>query len=175
MTPSCSGIAGPAAGAPILEPPAGFDFLVKKPAIVQEFPILIGRDFENFIAGEARRLEITAAPTTVSQLAAALPGDSWGAISELKKIALTGRPAEVSGVKKMDFFQSILALRRAGNIGFSLPLLERLLSREEHAAIFNVLASLVPPEEKARFADYDIGIKSGVLDYDLALLASVLK
>ncbi len=155
-------------------PPAAFDFLVKKPAMAQEFPALAGRDFETFLFTEAKRMGLNIPIKIITQVASVFAGDSWGAISELKKVALTGA-LNISGSKKMDFFQTILGLRRAGNMRSGLPILERLLAREEHAAIFNVLASLVPPEEKARFADYDIGIKRGVMEYDLALFDYILK
>jgi DNA polymerase III delta subunit len=157
------------------EPPADFSFLAKKPVIVQEFAPLSGRDFENFLFLEAKKMGLTVHIKIITQLAAAFPGDSWSAISELKKIVLKGGELRLNESGKMDFFQSILGLRRSGNMKFSLPLLERLLAREEHAAIFNVLASLVPPEEKKKFADYDIQIKTGISEYEFALLDYVLK
>lgn len=158
-------------------PPQAFGFLAEKPATVQSFPTLSLGEFEVFVAAEAAKLGAKFTPSLIAQVARIFAPDSWRAVSEIKKIALMGEGVAevgVDSIKKIDFFQSILALRRTGAPRMTLPVLERMLGQEDHAAIFNVLASQVLLTDKARFADYDVAIKSGKLEYELAITDWVL-
>ncbi len=156
-------------------PPKAFDFLINKPATAQEFALFSAGEFEKFVFIEARKRGVNLSPSEAARFARVCASDSWRAISELEKLAVSGKIDSASDRRTgMDFFQGVLAMKKNSQARMALPILERLVSREDSAAIFNVLASLVAPEERARFADYDIQIKTGVLDYDLALTDFVL-
>lgn len=156
-------------------PSKAYDFLIEKPVSVQEFPILAQKDFEKFVFIEAKKRGVDLSPREAAQLAYVSASDSWRVISELDKRAVLGRVGAETSSRKLDFFRSVLALKSANQPRASLPLLERLLENEEPAAIFNVLASLVPAAEKSRFADYDVAIKTGRLEYEMALADYLLK
>lgn len=150
-------------------PPSAYSFLIDKNTTNQEFPFLTGREAEVFAFLEAKKMNLNISPRLAADIAAVCGGDSWAVISELNKIKTFGLVKDSNEVRRLDLFQSILGLRRAANTRSALLVLERLLIHEDHAAIFNILASLVSPEEKKRFADYDVSIKSGLMEYELAL------
>ncbi|PIP30041.1 hypothetical protein COU12_01435 [Candidatus Jorgensenbacteria bacterium CG10_big_fil_rev_8_21_14_0_10_54_38] len=60
------------------------------------------------------------------------------------------------------------------NIRQNLALLERLLATNDGARIFNSMAYQAGGEAAERFADYDISIKSGGLEYEEALTEFVI-
>ena len=148
--------------------PKEFSFLLKKPALTQEFEALREAEFYAFIKKEALERGATLTPETLRMLAEALPGDMWGIVTNLEKIALGG---EVNAtIQTPAFFPLVQALKKQGDIRSRLRALGHLLETEEPAAVFNVTASIADPALKIKMADYDIAIKSGKLEYEEALL-----
>ena len=70
------------------------------------------------------------------------------------------------------FFSQLYALSGNRPLKQKIVSLEVLLNSEEPAKIFNILAasSRNQPAEIKRFADYDVAVKSGKIDYEEALL-----
>lgn len=155
------------------EPPKAFAFLLRDAKTVKEFPAPTGAAFERFIREEAGRCGTRLTPTLLRELGIAFSGDTWGLVAELQKIALGHVHEATPSNGARDFFGALMALQQS-TPSRALPLLERLLNSDDEAKLFNVLASRVTPREKARFADYDIAIKSGKMDYALALTDYVL-
>ncbi len=154
-------------------PLKAFAFLLEKAKTVKEFPMPVGSEFERFIREEAGRCGARLTPTLLRDLGRAFAGDTWGVVAELQKIASGGTYAAEAYQQTQNFFDALMALQRS-TPSRALPLLERLLISDDEAKLFNVLASRVPLSEKSRFADYDIAIKSGKMDYALALTDYVL-
>ncbi len=153
-----------------------FSFLKEKPNRTQEFSYLLGSKFTTFVQGEATLRNTTIEKDALEYLAGAFAGDSWGAIQELEKLALL-KPMPISlavlkncGVQvEGDFFSYISGWFRKPVPGRLLNLEKLLASKNDPAKVFNVLA-YQDSNMLRRFADYDVEIKSGRLEYDEALL-----
>ncbi|MDP1689297.1 MAG: hypothetical protein Q8L47_04185 [bacterium] len=155
-------------------------FLKDKPNRVQEFANLNNREFVTFIGEEAKARNINIPNDVVEYLARAFLNNSWGVTQELDKLSLlksseiTKKLIKNSGVNiEGDFFAYI-------SYWFRKPVSERLLnleslfaSKNDAAKIFNILA-YQDQSQLRRFADYDVEIKSGKLEYEEALLELAL-
>ncbi len=161
-------------------PKKRFAFIAAKPAIVQEFATLTAGAFEEFIKQEAGRIHARLTPALLQSLARFYEGDSWGVVTELERLSLGGEVAAAQS-PAMNVFAAAGALalgqgashhayRQAG----ALPLLERLLAHEDPAYLFNCLALQMRGNDKLRFADYDVAVKSGRALYDTVLLEYIL-
>ncbi|HEY4475349.1 MAG TPA: hypothetical protein VJB92_01325 [Candidatus Paceibacterota bacterium] len=155
------------------KPPKPFEFLIKPPAIAQEFEILKGAELLNFIKKEAEARAVKLSPANLSLLTSAFIGDTWSIVTELEKIALGGQ-MEMQA-KTPEFFPLIQTIKnRRLPFGARLSALAYLLENEEPAAVFNVTASIADPEMKIKMADYDVAVKSGKLEYEECLLDLVI-
>ncbi len=154
-------------------PKKKFAFVASAPALVQEFAMLAGLAFETFIKQEASRLHARLTPTLLQSLAFVYRGDSWGVVTELERFSLGGEIA-VSQTSTTNVFASAGVLASGQSLDRALPLLERLLAREDSAYIFNCLAYHARGAQKLQFADYDVAVKSGRTLYDTALLDYLL-
>ncbi|MBI2035380.1 MAG: hypothetical protein HYT12_01710 [Candidatus Liptonbacteria bacterium] len=159
-----------------------FDFLKEKPNVSQIFDKLSGPELAHFIKEAAKEKEVVLQDGAVKFLAAALPSDSWGIVNELAKLKFTGikKPIDVAVLKaaglvpEEDFFSMVSGW-------LSRPIHSRLFSlekifylKEETPKIFNILA-YQDISKLRNFADYDVAIKSGKLDYDEVLLDLALR
>jgi hypothetical protein len=152
-------------------PPKAFSFLREPPVAFQEFGVLHGAALRDFIASEARARRVSLARADAAALAAAYSGDSWAIVTELDRMALASElPVRSSVEAKPDFISCIKSLAYGRALGERLASLERLLSNNDPARTFNMLAAFVAGEKKRRMADYDIAVKRGNLDYAAALL-----
>jgi DNA polymerase III delta subunit len=151
-------------------------FLLKEPALAQEFGLLTGSELHNFIANEIRTRGIKLEPVFVQSLADFYGGDVWGVVTELDKVSLVSTPLfPITGprlVSGVPFFKLLYSLG-SRNIKDRLRSLEILLASEDHAKIFNFLAYQKGVNKNA-FAEYDVAVKSGRLDYSSALTDFVL-
>lgn len=155
-------------------PKKRFAFVASAPALAQEFGVLTAGAFEQFIQQEASRVGARLTPALLRSLAHAYEGDSWGVVSELEKMALGAEMTAASSSATNVFAASGVLARSSHDAQTTLPLLERLLRREDPAYIFNCLAYQMRGNDKLRFADYDIAVKSGRTLYDVALLDYIL-
>ncbi|MBI2888746.1 MAG: hypothetical protein HYY10_02365 [Candidatus Liptonbacteria bacterium] len=156
-------------------PKKEFAFLKKEPVITKEFDALEGAAWEKFIAAEAKMRGVSLAPDAAQFLARVYAGDSWRLATELDRIALLGKGSvdkkalEALGVEIHPEFFSLMRSFSYGDRRARLAAIEgMLLTRDPAAKIFNVLAAMVPAAAR-RFAEYDIAIKNGKLDYEEAL------
>lgn len=148
------------------EPPKEYEFLLKKPALSQFFGELRREKFYDFVVKEAAERNISLPSQKLRELAVFFAGNSWAAVNELEKIHLSGGKHNLE-IRNPDFFSALNAVSRG-----KLPALERLfLQKEDAAKIFNILAAHMSKkgERVQDFADYDVAVKSGKLDYELAL------
>jgi len=174
-------------------PLKAFDFLLKEPVLFQEFKYLNVNQLEFFIKKEAEKRGLKLTADAIGFLAENFSEDLWGLVNEIEKLSLfndknfnAGRLKEIIDCDKPtssnDFFKKINALSFSRSFEERLVNLEILLGRDEPAKIFNFLASFLPaqagssnqPDLIEKFADYDIAIKSGKMDYEEVLLDMVL-
>lgn len=149
----------------------------------EHFALPEGAALSAFIGDEAGRRGIALEPAAVLLLEAASSGDTWWIATELDRAALLGPPAGRAGKKTLgvaDFPH--LDLDQKGVEGllyefcsFSraarLAALEKLFrGRHDAGMVFNRLAYR-DARKVPVFADYDVLVKSGKLDYEEALLA----
>lgn len=160
-----------------------FDFLLKNSILVQEFENLSVEQLKSFIKKEAEKREIKLSADAVMFLAGVFNGNIWSLINELDKLSLVGdknfnteRLREIIDDDKPavgnEFFKQVSALSFSRSLPQKIVNLEILLNKEDPARIFNVLASFSsnPPDLIRKFADYDIVIKSGKMDYEEVLV-----
>jgi len=154
------------------KPPATLKFLLEKPVKSQSFEALKGTVLEHFINKEAVRRGLKLSASIVESLQEMFQSDTWGIITELDKMMLTGNHIESRGIKK-EFYPLVNILRGDRDFKKRLVALEIILSdrRDDPARVFNV-TSYGPRNQKeaAVFADYDVSVKSGKLDYEEVLV-----
>jgi len=150
----------------------GFPFLYRKPVLAEQFEILKGKELAAFIIKEGEARDIKLSTETLSALIENFGTDTWGLINELEKISLGGTLPTKNNTPQ--FFPLIQTLKGSADISRKLAALEYLLDSEDPAAIFNITAAIAQPEQKQKFADYDIAVKSGKLEYEEVLLDFVL-
>ncbi len=162
------------------KPLKAFSFLLEKPVLAQEFKNLEGKEWERFIASVAKERGVEFEAGALGFLARVYAGNSWGLVTELEKVRTLGtRPVsqkdlEAAMLEAVPDYWGLMNGLRSPDLGRRLSALQKLFSANEPAAkAFNILSSMW--KEKARqFANYDLKIKSGKLEYEEALLDTVL-
>ncbi|MBI3638240.1 hypothetical protein HY227_00660 [Candidatus Wolfebacteria bacterium] len=170
-------------------PTTDLKFLTLKPAISENFEELSGQKLKEFIKKESSDIGLALKDESVNFLAESFKSDSWGLVNELAKISclkesLSQKPIGIETIKSAgdytiseNLFYFINMFSYEGGLQRKIASIERLLfSKEEPAKIFNFLASRPTTNLAAleRFANYDVAIKSGKLDYEEVLLDLVL-
>lgn len=148
----------------------GFNFLLKKPVLSQEFDQLRGASLAAFVRKEAAERGLKIPAETINDLIRGT-ADTWTIVNELDKLALGGKLE--SGPAYPNFF-SLLQRLKSGLAKTALPALSQLLDHDDPAAVFNILASQADRDLKIKMADYDAAIKSGKMGYEEALLDLVI-
>jgi DNA polymerase III delta subunit len=156
--------------------PTDFKFLLKAPNKIQKFEAPKAEKLLAFIATEAKARGLTIEKNAAQFLAGATKGDTWAIVHELEKASL-GKVKELTvaalrgaGLRAEYDFWSMVSGWERRSLGERLVGLETLLAAHEDAAkIFNLLA-YAGPDRARHFADYDLSIKSGKLDYEEAVL-----
>ena len=167
------------------KPTKEYGFLLKKPAIFQEFENLAGAELQKFFHQETKKRNLNLDEESQNLLARIYAGNSWGLITELDKLALLNENNISEKVLKnhleaslpVNVFETINQIRNSGSLSARLSLLEELFSRSKDSAmIFNILAVSPYADQKwkSRIADYDVAVKSGKLEYEEALTELVL-
>ncbi len=152
--------------------PKDFDFLLKEGVKSSEFEPLEGAKLLSFIKSEIKEKSWTVSDDVIRRVVESEGDDLWLVMTELERLAYGGQSEGT--VVAPDFFPLIMSLKGSAPIQKKLNSLYFALEKNEPAAVFNVLASQLDPAGKVRFADYDIAIKSGKLDYAEALTDFVL-
>ena len=148
--------------------------------LVQEFDYLDDAVWMKFLHKEAKMRDMEIAAPAVPFLRERFQEDTWALMHELEKLSLLG-VAQVDLVvcnaagmtEEMDFMR-LLRGTMFGSLPLKLKSLEGLYARREDAAkIFNI-AAYQNKDMLSHFAEYDVAVKSGKLEYEEALLDLVL-
>jgi hypothetical protein len=145
-----------------------FDFLLKDPVKFWEFDKLIGEKFLAFIKNEAQARGLNLNNNQIRDLALVYAGDSWALINELEKISL-GFNLEKKE-KAPEFFDLIKQMHSQAGISTKVRALFYLLENNDPALVFNMVSAFSGYGKKSLFADYDLAVKSGKLEYGEVLL-----
>lgn len=155
-------------------------FLLEDPVIREEFPILKGVEWAMFLNKKAKEVGVSFSPEALRFFAAVYEKDTWAAITELTRLSfLNKKEFSAKDLSSLDLEASPdfwITLRKFTGqvIRDRLWALQVLSSENEPAGkTFNILSSfwgnMIP-----KFADYDIKVKSGKLEYEEALLDAAL-
>jgi len=158
------------------KPPATYKILLEGSAKTQEFPALKGESLKTFIKQEAQTRGIKLDTQTTSLLVELFGSDTWGLITELDQIEMSANKG-VEAKPSTDYFRLINTVKGGYSPKERLSALEIILSerKDEPARVFNTIAYRPSTEKEAqRFADYDVAIKSGKLEYEEVLLSLAL-
>jgi len=147
-----------------------FGFLLKKPALSQEFKALTKSSLVNLIKAEAKKRKVALDDKTLWYLINVSQEDTWALINELDRLSLGGKIELLYEYSKNDFFNLVTKIPGASSVAMRLKIFEILLDNEELAMIFNFIAAFARGKEKLKMANYDAMIKSGKLNYEEALL-----
>ncbi|MCS6789050.1 MAG: hypothetical protein NZ484_00550 [Patescibacteria group bacterium] len=162
------------------KPPKIFNFLTKKPTIFENFEILKGKKWLNFATQEIQKRNLILSNEALNTLNLIYEGNSFGFINEIEKISLLNK----KNIDQNDLininieispnFWNLLNQLKNKNLSLRLQAFERIISlKEPLGKIFNIL-SYNWPEKIDNFAKYDLAIKSGKIEYEEALLDSIL-
>jgi len=159
--------------------PAPFKFIEEKSNRFEDFPLLKGKDLTTFIKREADRWDISLNTKEIESIADSLGSDTWKIATELEQIAL--KKSKKLNAKdfttQAEYFPSLNALKRGASVGERLIALEKLIGErgDDPARIFNGLAyQLKNADEAQMYADYDVAVKAGKLEYEEVLFAIAL-
>ncbi|OGY58942.1 MAG: hypothetical protein A3C03_02345 [Candidatus Colwellbacteria bacterium RIFCSPHIGHO2_02_FULL_45_17] len=154
------------------KPPATYKFLYEKPASAQEFPALKGEGLNTLIKQLADEYGVKIDTRTRGVLIDLFGSNTWGLATEIEQFSL-GKAQDIEARPAADYFQLISTLKRGYSARERVIALELILSerKDEPARVFNSLAYRLSNNKEAnRFADYDVAIKSGKLEYEEILL-----
>ena len=132
------------------------------------------KNLNNFILEEAGKRKLNISSQFVNKLMLSYRNDTWAYITELDRLVFSGTEnvSRMTGIDGNYFFKLLNGLR-GYNLSGRLMALELLLAEnEEPAKIFNILAA--QKNLKNKFANYDLLVKSGRLEYEEVLLDFVL-
>lgn len=161
------------------KPTKDFSALLKAPVKVEEFSELSPAELSKYISILAKELEIKIEVTAVSKLARVYGSNLWGIFTELQKIGglvpvVKASHVEALGFENVSEYWPTLNALRSPNLATRLWALETLFLQNEPAVkTFSILASSRGVNPKT-FADYDLLIKSGKLDFEEVVIDSVL-
>lgn len=154
------------------KPANELEFLLEKPVHSQYFQTLESSKLEFFINKEAQSRGIKLTDTIMKSIKNMFGNDTWGIVTELDKISLMSNYVTHER-PKVDYFILINILKNTKNIKQKLVALESILSgtKDDPSRVFNSLAYRLNNKKEAKlFADYDIAVKSGKLDYEEVLV-----
>lgn len=156
------------------EIPKEFKFLEKSPIVSEEFEEIKGESWEEFGKKEIKKRGVELSSQALALLLKAYEGDGWRLATELDRLAAIGKKLEVKdlaelGVEIQPEFFSLMKNFSYGDRRARLAALEEMfLSREPAQKIFYILSGFMTGHVK-RFAEYDLAIKNGKLEYEEAL------
>ncbi len=160
--------------------PAVFKFITKAPTTVEEFSFLEGEAWKKFVFDEAKSREVVFDQEAFRVFLRSYENDTWRMATELDRLASKGGVISINDLNSLDG-QTVFNLWGALNqlrgsvLSQRLYTLEKIFMNQEPAAkIFNIMAAQAGGETP-RFAEYDVAIKSGKLEYEEVLLDFVLR
>lgn len=157
------------------KPNKALDFLAKLET-AEKFEKLSGAEWLSFARGCAKEVDAQITPGALKLLAGLYEGQSFGFVTELRKLSSAGKEIgekEIEGLGMeiaVDYWPLLNGLK-SPNLKTRLWALQKLSDQNEQAAkTFNIWAA-GNKQKTAEFAELDLLIKSGKLDYEEALLA----
>ncbi len=153
--------------------PATYKFLLKKSAQKQEFLALKNENLYAFIRKIAYDYGVKLDTKTIRTLGNTYSGDVWSIVTELERMSFSKDQGVVLEPGE-SYFTLVNKLKYGRSTKERVVALERLLSErhEDPSRVFNNMAyRLSGNKEARRFADYDISIKSGGLEYEEVLFS----
>ena len=157
--------------------------LLKKPVISQRFGDLTSEKLAFFIRKESQKRDITLSPKAVKfliQISQYFEQEkSWFIVKELEKLSLLGTDLDFnnilssySGSIKENIFYLINKINPERDFKRSIVSSEKISSQIDWAYFFNLLA--YQKKFMLKLSDYDCLIKSGKMDYEIAVLDFIL-
>lgn len=145
-------------------------------AKTQEFPLLEGTAWRAYASALAAGAGVVLSPGALTFLAGLYQGDSWRFATEMQKLAgRKDKAIEVADLARFgleetpDIWQALMRFKKS-SASARLAILDSAFHNSEPAAkLFNILSS-VWQENTPRFAEYDLAIKTGKIDYEEALV-----
>lgn len=165
----------------LLESPSSAKASAGKAVLSQEFENYTSQKFAVFVQVEAKKRGVNLDNESQNLLAQVYNNNTWGLITELDKLSLLDEKKITKAVLEkhldislpLNIFNALAKMQSVSDIGVRLSILEELLFQsKEPAMIFNMLSSSAfakASADKEKFADYDVAIKSGKLEYEEAL------
>ena len=144
-------------------------FLLEKPVTHQEFKKLAGADLRVAIMRLASARGVPVSSSECSALDTLCAGDLGAIATELDMMALMPEGERAVGAADAFDFYGAMSRVAQGTPREKAPLLYRMSISNDGAKIFNILSAFVSGEKKRLMADHDAAIKSGLLDYEVAL------
>lgn len=151
-----------------------------RPALKENFGYLSGKEWQNFTHKVAQKYSLRLSLAALRFLAALYEKDTWRLVTEVQKLSLLQKPVlDLPDLEKLNMeltpnYWATMQGLRSGYLAPRLRSLEVLFAQNEPPSkIFNILSSFYS-EKLPQFADYDLKVKSGKLDYEEALLALAL-
>ena len=155
----------------IQKPGATYKFLYEKPSTNQEFPALKGEKINAFIKQISEEYRVKIDTETRDALTELFGSDTWSIATEISQLSLGAH--EIESRPANDYFKLINTVKRGYNTKERIVALEIILSerKDDPARVFNSLAYRLGSKSEAnRFANYDVAVKSGKLEYEEVLL-----
>lgn len=158
------------------KPVKALDFLAKL-TTAEKFENLEGAEWAAYARRLAKDEDVVLSPGAAKLLFGLYQGNSWGLVTELKKLSALGektieeKDVEGLGLERAVEYWPLLNSLKSPNLETRLWALKKLSDQNEQAAkTFNIWAAS-NKQKAATFAALDVLIKSGKLDYEEALLA----
>ncbi len=151
------------------KPTKPLSFLLEAPVAFQEFTELSGEELRGYVAHQAGLRGMRIPDVQIALLHALHGSDLWGSMTELDMLSLTESGTRTVARTWSVDFMGMLGIVARGDVQQKLPALVRLSREHDAAKTFNVLSASVFGEKKRLMADYDVAMKRGTLDYELAL------
>lgn len=160
------------------KPNKALGFLAKLKT-AEEFKKLTGAEWLSFVKARAGEGGVETNPGALRLLAGLYEGQSFGLATEIKKLAVLGKTIDEKdieglGLEKAVDYWPLLNSLKSSELRARLWALKILSDQNEQAAkTFNIWAASAKNKASA-FAEYDLLIKSGKLEYEEALLGLAL-
>lgn len=161
------------------KPTKDFSPFLKTPVKFKEYNELSPAELSKFILTIAKDLDLKIEPVAIGKLIKSYGTNLWGMFTELQKISsrtsvIKADDIEALGFENVSEYWPTLNALRSPNLAARLWALETLFLQGEPAVkTFSILAGSRGADPKV-FAEYDLLIKSGKLDFDEVIIDSVL-
>ncbi len=162
--------------------PAEFNALLSEASITKEFSVPESRSLVDFIQKEARRRGLSLTDSDASSMIESFGNDLTGMVNEIDRLSFSHEKIQKDDYSGYELFSAISKLRYSKTRAEKMFYLEIIFSYLDADAghAFNLLSATAPKSERAedwyaRFADYDVAVKSGNLNYEEVLLDFALK